>query len=168
MKQLIPHDENVVHVAETEQRLAQRIAAQKEKEVDVLARTIWGEARGEGSAGMTAVANVIVNRLRVSESHDGGFWWGNTIEDICRKPYQFSAWNTDDPNFNKMKTVDDADIHFATAVRIARRAIYTDIADITASATHYHAAGTYPYWMQGERPVAVIGRHIFYALVPVG
>lgn len=31
-------------------------------QVDVVARTIWGEARGEGANGMQAVANVIMNR----------------------------------------------------------------------------------------------------------
>ena len=40
-------------------------------EIDTLARTIWGEARGEGSAGMQAVANVVMNRAAI------GGWWGN-------------------------------------------------------------------------------------------
>lgn len=35
------------------------------KEIDVLARTIYGEARGEGMQGMQAVANVVMNRAKI-------------------------------------------------------------------------------------------------------
>lgn len=135
-----------------------------ELETDVLARTLWGEARGEGSAGMQAVACVILNRVRVVQDL-GRYWWGNNIIQVCQKPYQFSCWNRSDPNFRKLQAVDDRDMYFATALRIARRSIAGTIADITMGATHYHAAGITPYWARGEKPVAVIGRHIFYRLV---
>lgn len=138
----------------------------KALEVDVLARTIWGEARGEGSAGMAAVASVILNRVRIAE-RKGGYWWGNTIIQVCQKPYQFSCWNKDDPNFRKLLSVEADDLCFATAQRIARRAVYGVLEDITDGATHYHAAGISPYWANGEKPVAVLGRHIFYRLTEV-
>lgn len=133
-------------------------ALKKERDIDTLARTIWGEARGEGNAGMQAVANVVMNRVR----HGG--WWGNDIEAVCRKPFQFSCWNKDDPNCALLPSIDEKDIHFATALRIARRAACGVLADITDGADHYHAAGIYPLWSRGEKPVAVIGRHIFYRL----
>ena len=63
-------------------------ASLRELDADILARTIWGEARGEGKGGMEAVALVVLNRLDVS-NQKGGYWWGNTLLDICRKPYQF-------------------------------------------------------------------------------
>lgn len=50
----------------------------KEMEIDVLARTLWGEARGEGSTGMEAVASVILNRVEVAKRR-GHYWWGNKI-----------------------------------------------------------------------------------------
>ena len=34
-----------------------------EKDIDVLARTIWAEARGEGVAGQVAVGRCIRNRV---------------------------------------------------------------------------------------------------------
>ncbi len=136
----------------------------RELEIDVLARTLWGEARGEGSAGMHAVANVIQNRVKVAEDK-GKFWWGNNIIQVCQKPYQFSCWNRSDPNFQKLQAVEAKDLHFATAQRIARRAVAGCLADMTYGATHYHAAGIEPYWAQREKPVAVIGRHIFYTIV---
>lgn len=139
-------------------------------EIDVLARTLWGEARGEGTAGMEAVAQVILNRVKVAEER-GRYWWGNNIIQVCQKPYQFSCWNRSDPNFRKLQAVDERDLHFATAVRIARRAVAgvlkQDRPDDhgVAGATHYHAAGITPYWARNEPPVTVIGRHIFYRLV---
>lgn len=52
-----------------------------EKERDLIAAVVWGEARGEGIAGMAAVAEVVLNRLM-----DGRF--GETLMDICT-PDQF-------------------------------------------------------------------------------
>lgn len=141
------------------------IAYYNELEVDVLARTLWGEARGEGTAGMQAVANVVQNRVKVAESKgEDGFWWGNNIIQVCQKPYQFSCWNRSDPNFQKLQALDESDLYFATAVRLARRALAGALDDITQGATHYHAAGIDPYWTRGEKPVSVIGRHIFYVI----
>lgn len=37
--------------------------SQRERDIDVLARTIWGEARGEGLAGQIAVGWCIRNRV---------------------------------------------------------------------------------------------------------
>jgi N-acetylmuramoyl-L-alanine amidase len=136
----------------------------KDLEVDTLARTIWGEARGEGSAGMQAVACVILNRLHISQERNG-FWWGNNLIEICQKPYQFSCWNKDDPNRKKMMQVtSQEDLHFASAVRIARRGIYASLQDLTGGSDHYHAVSVMPYWAKYEKPICVIGNHIFYRL----
>ena len=70
-----------------------------------------------------------------------------------------------DPNFRKLQNVDESDLYFATALRIARRAVIDAIEDPTGGATHYHAAGISPYWAKRETPTAVIGNHIFYYLV---
>ncbi len=134
--------------------------------IDILARTIWGEARGEGTYGMHAVASVIVNRFHISRKM-GSYWWGNTISGICRKPFQFSCWNADDPNLHKLLNVDDKDLAFQTAKRLARRAMHGVLADITGGATHYHARSVRPYWVGEARPSREIGNHIFYKLVEV-
>ncbi len=135
-----------------------------EMSVDVLARTLWGEARGEGAEGMKAVACVILNRVKVAQEK-GRFWWGNNIIQVCQKPYQFSCWNRSDPNFRKLQSVDKEDLYFATALRIARRAVAGVLDDITGDATHYHAANIKPYWAQGKTPTIMIGHHKFYCLV---
>lgn len=140
------------------------LAYYQKLEIDTLARTLWGEARGEGVEGMKAVACVILNRVKVAQEA-GKYWWGNNIIQVCQKPYQFSCWNRSDPNFKKLIAVDDTDLHFATALRIARRAVIGALEDITYGATHYHAAGIEPYWARREKPCAVIGKHIFYHIV---
>lgn len=129
-------------------------------EIDTLARTIWGEARGEGSIGMQAVAAVIMNRLQISKEK-GKFWWGNSIIEICQKPYQFSCWNRDDPNYRKVLNVDKRDRIFAKACNIAR----VCMPDPTNGATHYHARGIYPFWSLHQNPTAIIGNHIFYRIL---
>lgn len=130
---------------------------------DILARTVWGEARGESLAGKEAVANVILNRFKTSQ-RQGHFWWGDTIEEVCLKPYQFSCWNENDVNYRRVIAVDGDDPNFAICQRIARRAVNGLLEDNTFGADHYHAVGINPSWTESRTPVAEIGRHIFYRL----
>lgn len=136
--------------------------------VDVLARTLWGEARGEGAQGIEAVACVILNRVAVAAAYGGKYWWGSDIISVCQKPYQFSCWNRSDPNYRRLLEVTDKDIHFATCLRIARRAVSGAIKDFTFGATHYYADTiATPNWALGETPTLKLGRHIFYRLIEV-
>lgn len=141
-------------------------SAYDEMEVEVLARTLWGEARNQGSAGMQAVAAVILNRVATARRL-GGYWWGNTILQVCHKPYQFSCWNKTDPNYRRLLAVTEADLYFATALRIARRARLGFIVDPTYGADHYHARHILPEWAKGRCPTNIIGQHVFYKLVEV-
>lgn len=133
------------------------------RRTDILARTIWGEARGETLQGKEAVANVIINRLKISRAR-GKFWWGNTLEEVCQKPFQFSCWNEDDPNYTKILAVTEDDPQFAICLRIARRALNGVLTDHTNGADHYHADHVTPKWAHSRVPAAVIGNHIFYQL----
>ena len=130
-------------------------------EVDVLARTIYGEARGESVSGMEAVASVIVNRLRFSHKK-GRYWWGNSIAGICQQPWQFSCWNKNDANYKKINEVKDSDLIFCICKRIAQRAVGEVLEDKTKSATHYHTRTISPSWSVGKIPCAEIGYHVFY------
>lgn len=132
------------------------------REIDVLARTIYGEARGEPVRGKEAVACVILNRARIARRR-GGYWWGDGIEGVCLKPWQFSCWNADDPNRDKIEKVDAGNTTFKTCRRVARRAVGGALKDPTGGATHYHVDGIEPPWARGRAPVARIGRHLFYA-----
>lgn len=136
----------------------------RKMEIDTLARTAWGEARGEGSIGLQAVMAVIMNRLKVSRDK-GRFWWGNSVIEICQKPYQFSCWNRYDANYRKVLQVDKRDRIFARALDMARQALGGCLADPIKGATHYHTRNIYPFWARGQKPVAVLGQHIFYRIL---
>lgn len=131
--------------------------AEPARERDILARTLWGEARSEGEAGMRAVAAVIINR----RARDG-IERIRSVREICLAAYQFSCWNVGDPNRIKVLTVDESDAAFRIALTIAAEALGGTMIDPTGGATHYHAAHIRPYWSRDRLPSAHIGHHVFY------
>ncbi len=133
--------------------------------IDVRARTIWGEARGEGEQGMHAVASVIMNRVAIARQRGGDYWWGRTVMQVCQKPYQFSCWNKGDPNFPLLLRVTVDDPAFAIAYRFAALAVMGRLSDITRGADHYHAKSVMPFWARDHAPVCTIGSHMFYKLI---
>lgn len=128
---------------------------------DILAKTIYGEARGEPLSGQEAIASVILNRVEYSRRHKT-YWWGNTIAEVCQKPLQFSCWNSDDPNYRILLRVTESNPIYATCKRIAKRAMAGLLKDRTYGATHYHNRKIRPKWSIGKIPCAEIGSHIFY------
>ena len=138
-------------------RMVRKLTENKDKSADILARTIFGEARGEGIHGMQAVANVVMNRVRK------GGWWGATVEDVCKKPAQFSCWNTSDPNYEKIQSVTTDDVQFRQALNIAKLAVSGNLSDITGEATHYHSIAVKPAWADKLVLTTRIGDHLFYA-----
>lgn len=128
---------------------------------DALARTLWGEARRERqpAAIMEAVAHVVFNRVGAQS------WWGRTIAEVCRQPYQFPCWDPHDPSIRELLRVTAGDPVFDLARDTARRAIDGTLgADPTQGATHYYAVGLHltPPWAAGRSHLLQIGRHRFY------
>lgn len=133
--------------------------------IDILARTLWGEARGEGPIGMRAVAHVVNNRVALAHTHGGAWLWGNDFITVCRKPYQFSCWNLGDPSRAKLIVIDARNREFRTARTLASAVINkTDRDDPTFGATHYHRFDISPKWAHNLTPTTKIGAHIFYDL----
>ncbi len=130
-------------------------------EVEVLARTLYGEARGEELAGIEAVASVILNRVAFAKRR-GRYWWGNDVKSVCLKPAQFSCWNANDPNRKKLLALSPRDPAYRLCKRIAKRAVAGELSDQTDGATHYHTHAVDPFWARGHVPVAEIGNHLFY------
>lgn len=126
-------------------------------DIHVLARTLYGEARGEPPEGQAAVGSVIINRL-----HDKRF--PKTVAGVCLQAKQFSAWNDDDPNRDKMAQVSDDDL--APFYLLATRLIDGIEPDNTNGSTHYFAGAETPAWAKGRAPVVTIGRHAFLNDVP--
>ena len=119
-----------------------------------MARTVWGEARGQGQDGMRAVAHVILNRVKDRR-------WPDRIGAVCKQKWQFSCWNENDPNRVKLLTAEPTRESFRAAIRACLDAI--DGEDITRGADHYFADSIKaPMWALEMEQVAAIGHHLFF------
>jgi N-acetylmuramoyl-L-alanine amidase len=143
----------------------------QEIELDVLARTIWAEARGEGMAGQVAVGWAIRNRVEADLGKDGkADWWGEGYVGVCKAPWQFSCWNKNDPNrayLDGAKPIPPTE--YARAREAAVIVISAKQADPTCGATHYYARTmkTPPKWTDYPAiRTTKIGRHVFFRNVP--
>lgn len=126
-------------------------------DLDIFAKTLWGEARGEGHLGIEAVASVIMNRVK----NPG--WWGKTIRTVCLKPYQFSCWLTSDPNRPKLLEVTEQDEQYRQCKLIADLAIQGLVDDPTYGADSYHSIHIEPpAWAKTAKKTTVIKNHVFY------
>lgn len=150
-------------------RKARQAMENREKAIDLIARTAYGEDGNGGRFGMQAVINVIDNRRRA------GGWWGDTWEDVILKPYQFSIWNArtvaaykNDPQFKRylsvIENVDEKNAAFAEAKQLAAQAYDGKLPDITGGANHYKLPTARASWAEGGEPIAHIGSHDFYKL----
>lgn len=126
-------------------------------DLDVATRTVWGEARGETQPGKEAVAHVILNRWR-----DETFYKAqHTITLVCQWPKQFSCWNKDDVNLQRMLRATLDDRMFRASMQAVLKALDAPV-DPTYGSMHYHTSYVSPMWSQGKEPVAVIGGHFFF------
>lgn len=134
-------------------------------DVDVLARTLYGEARGEfsrldgGLTSLIAVANVVKNRK------DQKTWYGHTVKEVCFKPWQFSCWNPTDPNLPLLLEPLGGRI-FEACTQVAEKVISGTWPDVTGGCDHYHATTLvkFPKWTLAAKPKFRVGQHIFYDL----
>jgi hypothetical protein len=121
---------------------------------EVLASVLLAEARGEGEAGMMAVAEVVHRRAVQA---------GVTPLAVL-KPGAFSSLNgtTRSALLRRFKS----NPLFPKALEISRLT-YNEparLANLTRGATHFTHKRERPYWSRGIQPVAVIGNHAFYRL----
>ena len=136
--------------------LAQAIQS-KGSEQRIVAQTILAEARGDGRAGMYAVAACIKVRAQKRKL---------SFSQVCLQPYQFSCWNANDPNRKKMNT-------FLTlpqaeyALHLARNMDKLNTKFI-GNADHYMTVRLWKTnrvkWARGKKPVAFAGSHAFFRL----
>lgn len=121
----------------------------------IVAAVLLGEARGEGEAGMLAVAEVIRNRARETGR--------SPLEVVCKRG-EFSCLNGKTPEqlwrkFVRART-------YAVALRIAKTC-YNEphkLGSLTKGATFYDQKRNRPPWINEVRWVASVGNHHFYVL----
>lgn len=135
-------------------------------DLDIMARTIYGEARGEGTEGMEAVALVIMNRYRAGKWFTGYvFRNGQKIPSVaqtCLKRMQFSCWNHDDVNLPEIKKVTAENKIFQECLLIAQKALDGRLEDFTNGALFYHSKEIKPHWAVKKTPCYAVNRHLFY------
>ncbi len=125
----------------------------KAEHIDTLARTLYGEAKAHDEQDATAIACVVMNRVALPN-------WPNDVEAVCIQPYQFSCWNTNDPNRARIFKANGA--WFDKCVQIAMKAVDHQLVDPTNASTHYHTPAVKPAWSRGKKPVYVTSGHLFF------
>jgi len=129
-------------------------AAPLDEALVCLARTVYWEAKGEGVAGMEAVANVVVNRLAADDFpatvctvvKDGQenktcqfIWWCDGRPDDVEKPERYDV-----------------------ALDVARRALNQELDDRTNGALFFTVDDDRPEWTSGMVETITIGDHAFF------
>ena len=119
----------------------------------VLALAAWREGRGEPLAGKRLIAQVIENRVTDPR-------WPDTYVSVITQPWQFSAFNKNDPNALKFPSETDPSWPECVEAADVVLAAQTPLTD----ANHYHTRDVWPTWARIDKEVAREGRHIFYAI----
>lgn len=130
------------------------------KDVTCLALNIYYEARGESKAGQIAVASVTLNRASSKHYPD----------EICEVVFQKNwdkrrrryvgafSWTELDARTNIKKNNKE----WKQALKIAESAYSGTSKSRAKDALFYHANYVNPRWAKNKKPVARIGKHIFY------
>ena len=140
-------------------------------DLDTMALTVWAEARGELPSGQKAVAWVIRNRW------ENPRWWSrqrgdgipdDTIAAVCRDPYQFSCWNSGDPQSKRLKDPATLNLSDVQDIRVLCEKVLSESLDddLTNHADHYCTrwVAHKTKWAKERTPVAKIGSHWFYRI----
>jgi len=99
----------------------------------LLARMLFGEARNCSDLEKVAIAYTAINR-----ASDGKKWNGETIKESILKPWQYSCFNKDDPNREKLMNPEKYDAKsFEKCLQISRDVLSEKYKDQTNGATHY-------------------------------
>jgi cell wall hydrolase len=128
---------------------------------DLLALCIWREARGESYDAKFAVGCSIRNRVQHPR------WWGRDWRSVILDPWQYSSFNSNDPNSKKFPAPLD-EPSFGDSERAAN-AVMSGIPDTTGGAVSYFDRSLDsdpPEWAVSPEFVhsGDIGHFHFYAL----
>nr|WP_237149680.1 cell wall hydrolase [Pseudomonas mediterranea] len=120
----------------------------------------------DAAGGQISVAWAIRNRVLDGKAKS---WWGEGYAGVCLKPYQFSCWNKNDPNYPYLSCAKPIPSKQLTqAQRAADLVISGAEPDITKGATHYYATTMpkAPAWAKDATQTFRLGDHIFFKDVP--
>ena len=133
---------------------------------EIIGLTIIGEARGEPIEGQVAVGCVIRNRLSPTN---------NSYLDVCLKPFQFSCWNENDPNYSFLIDLANqlfngqflSDAYIIQCMYVAKGIEDLSIMDNTDGAVNYMTVKLFnsdkkPKWADNSKNERVYGNQIFF------
>ncbi len=125
------------------------------RDLECLTQAAYYEARGEGSDGMQAVAQVVLNRARHSAFPNSvcgvvfqgagrrtGCQFSFTCDGSMRGRVNPAAWNR--------------------ARDVASKALSGTVYAAVGNATHFHTTGVSPGWRNSLIRVSQVGSHLFY------
>ena len=132
------------------------------REDQLLALVMWAEARNESYDGIRAVGSVILNR------REKNGWFGHNLYEVILKPFQFSCFNSNDPQFTKLVNMAN-DWSYAYAKIASLRTCHylaEGLLDGTVKKyddiTHYHTVDCNPHWDDHMKLAFTLGNHEFY------
>jgi len=127
--------------------------------IGIVAETLWREARGEGKAGIRAVASVVWNRSRERQLRP---------EKVCLQKAQFSCWNgvaiplpTDIWKKTGEKTHGSGFRIWRYCVGCAERIVDGTFVPTVSANHYYNPRMCRPKWGKSMRGAVKIGRHRF-------
>ena len=134
----------------------------------IASKTVYGESRGETQQGKFAVAHVLMNRWK---NQRGQWVKDDTLAKTCLRPWQFSCWNSNDPNLPKLQEVDLNDKLFRECMIAVLKAYNEPDKDPTWGSHHYITTrllnkGFPKSWGARKEPVVRIGVHSFFNDIP--
>lgn len=131
-------------------------------EREIVALTIYGEARGEPVEGQIAVGCVIRNRVRDKR-------WPDDFRGVCLQPSQFSCWNEGDPTqaavlrAARKAQIGQHDPVMRQCLWVALGVCDDSVQDTVRGANHYFADSIAPpSWSERMILVAKRGHHTFF------
>lgn len=124
-------------------------------DTEVLALTLYGEARGEPIESKVGVACVIRNRAAHSQ---------RSISAICLAPHQFSCWTEErDQMAAAQASLPNPDPVLAECLFLASGIVGGQLRDNTHGANHYYATSiAAPKWAVNQPVLAHLGHHLFF------
>lgn len=140
-------------------------ALELDDDTTLLARLIFGEARGETKEFKKTIAYTVLNRTGKHK------WWGHTLKEVILKPFQYSCFNKNNPNYEKvLNPLASENLSvWRECMEVAIYVLTHPEEDTSNGATHYHTSQVKPAWSLKKKPVKILrhknsGKTLFYKL----
>ena len=124
-------------------------------ETEILARTIYGEAKANDLEDAQGIACVILNRVNYRN-------WPGNVADVCLQPMQFSVWNEGDAGRARMLRAQRGEPWFDACWMVAEKALSGALIDKTRTSTHYHTRAVKPRWSRNKLPCYETPGHLYF------